>query len=77
MQLKYQFEIMTRFRISIKRLLVVLPVYCGQYLETKLNKETYMKVTISTFTLYPQLLNAWAISMQYLTILFSRFSEDF
>ena len=35
-------------------------------------------VTISTYTLYPLLLNAWTISMQYLTIPFSSFSgEDF
>ena len=44
MQLKYQFAIRTRFRVSIKRLLLVLPVdlyICVQYLETKFNKETY------------------------------------
>ena len=46
--------------------------------ETKFNKETYRMVTISTFTLYPLLLNAWTISKQYLTISFSSFSgEDF
>ena len=43
MQLKYQFAIRARFIISIKRLLVLLPVYfCMQYLETMFNKETYM-----------------------------------
>ena len=47
-------------------------------LKLSLNKETYGMVTISTFTLYPLLLNAWTISMQYLTIPFSGFSgEDF
>ena len=35
-------------------------------------------VKLSTYTLYPLLLNAWTISMQYLTIPFSSFSgEDF
>ena len=35
-------------------------------------------VTISTFTLYPQLLNAETINMQYLTIPFgSSIGEDF
>ena len=47
MQLKYQFAVKTRFRISI--------------------------ITISTFTLYPLLLNTATIRMQYLTILFSSF----
>ena len=34
-------------------------------------------VTISTVTLYPLLLSAWTISMQYLTITFSSFSGNF
>ena len=41
MQLKYQFAIRTRFRISIKRLLVVYLYICVQYLETQFNKESY------------------------------------
>ena len=56
MELKYQFAIRNSFRISIKRLLAVLPVICVQYLESKFNKETYMNGhnfnihTVSTIT---------------------------
>ena len=39
MQLKYQFAIRIRFRISIKRLLVVLPVFVHNILKLSLTKK--------------------------------------
>ena len=66
MQIKYEFAIRTRIRFLIKRLLIVLPVYLC-ILKLSLTKKHIWIDTISTFTLYPLLLNAWMISIQIMT----------
>ena len=68
MQLKYQFAIRIRFRISIKRLLVVPTcIFVHNILKLSLTKK---HMNFNMHTVPAKLLNAWTISMQYLTIPF-------
>ena len=69
MQLKYQFAIRIRFRISIKRLLVVLTVFVHNILKLSLTKK-HMNFNMHTVPAITQCMD------QYLTIPFGIFSEE-